>query len=283
MMADFARRKFLAHLTKFSALAAVPALGNAQDKLKAYAPPLDTVTFEVKFTGPFGFIPYEKDIYVYAPETTFEHYPAASTDFDEMPLLVASDYALSGILPRTLRKKCFPPLTATTTKPLSCARDNCRIGVKVPRPDVIQGINLARVSVDNGAQQRFPTGLRFIYYGVSKASKLEFKSSKYALPLNYQKYDQECNPVWELSIRMVPETIVDRCHQSAKLSFVEVAKLCSVQKIPSLSYGDLAHCHAPLPHAAEEEETMKDAGLLRGPGSDCQTLALWVNPSGGVE
>jgi hypothetical protein len=203
-MVDFARRKFLADLTKFSALAAAPVLVNAQDKSTTCAPPPDTVTFEVKFTGPFGFIPYENDIYVCAPETTFEHYPAAGTDTDEMPLLVASDYAVCGVLPRTLRKKYFPPIMATATDAWKSAQVSCRLGIKVPRPDVIRGINLARVSVDGGTQQRFPTGLRFIYYGVSKTSKLEFKSSKYALPLNYQ----ECDSVWELSIRMVPETIV---------------------------------------------------------------------------
>lgn len=287
---DFARRRFLTGMTKLSALAALPALGTALDKSNANTETEETITFELKFTGPFGFIPYDKYIYVYAPDTTFEHYPVASTDYFEIPLLDENSYSVDWVLPRDKTSKYFPPIMVSAPSPINDAQKNCRIGIKVPNPDIIKGINLATVKVNGGPYQLFPTGLRFIYHGVPKSSfKAPIKTSTTdpseiellkrnparAWPGDHQSYD----PVWELSIRMVPETILDPCHQAAKLSFVEVAKLCSVQMPPVLNYGDpTPHCHAPLPHVIDNKEHFNSTEILRGPGSDCQTLALWVNP-----
>jgi hypothetical protein len=248
-------------LTKFSALAAMPVLGAVLNKPRANAME-DTITFEIKFTGPLGFIPYKEYFQVYAPYTTFEHYPVISSDYNELLLDDATDYVV--FPPSPAGSNPTPsnsPIQLPAPNPFDYAKKNCRIGITVPRPDILTGINVVKVNVD-GNPQWLPSGVRFIYKNIPKNKPPVLKNGS----ANFDPQFKNDDPIWELNIRMIPENILDRCHHEAELSFGEVAKLCSVTNPPVLNYGEGPKCHALA------------RGHRFGPGSDCQTLPIFINP-----
>lgn len=261
------RRSFLRDITTASSVVALPNLTGL------LANPEPTVTFEVKFTGPFAFVfdPKDDHIKVYAPKTQNTHFPAISTDDGEMGLQPKNNYRLDGVSPsKNSTAKINPPLSFPGAAPYAYADSHCRLAISVPRPDLIRGINCAKVRLDNKSVGCKPTGLRFVYFSHPRSSQPVLSSDKPEFTATFQSED----PIWELNIRMVPDTVLDHCHRGACKSFDEVLELCSIKPRPVLSYeGDevcrVLHGKSLMNHTLKSTE-------FHGPGSDCQVISVGI-------
>lgn len=265
-MANVSRRSAISQLAGALVLPALPMARLANSRTNVEVQTAATVTFVIDFSGPLAFVEVDKWIHVFAPETKATHYPVVSSDSGELLLPDGDGYKFTAPDPKTMTTPFGArPLPFKVHDAISKAYDNCRIGIQIPRPDYVKGITTAKVKVGNSNPAPLPTGLRFIYRGISNATVPVIQSAGASFAPNFDPLD----PVWQIKIRMVPED-VDRCHADAIQSFKEMAALCGISPVPAISY------HDPSPCPADHRQGEDPMRLLRGPGSDCQVIPVWV-------
>lgn len=224
--------------------------------------------FIVKFAGPLAFIdPGSGEyIYVYTPQTQYTHYPMVSCDSDESPLLDQKDtkeYKLEGLpAAKSTSRPKDEPVAFKLPDASKYAAAHCRISIAVPRPTRIKSVHAVRVKVGTADFMLRPTGLHFVYEGVSKNITPKLSSQRCSFTPSFDAGD----PVREMEIRSISERVKDENHDDAKQSFKDVCAMCGIKQAPALEYAGQVHADCVGP-------------LDRGPGADCQTLSTWITPA----